>query len=88
MYEAAGKTYFTSRHTDGRTFAQPKQSAKALVSAFPVGRTVSICIDPADTATAVLDTGKPLYAVVIQRVGVIALAVGIAIAVYGMVTAT
>jgi len=50
MYEAAGKTYFTSRHTYGRTFAQPEQSAKALVSAFPVGRTVSICIDPADTA--------------------------------------
>lgn len=56
------------------------QQIKLDAYVVPIGRY--------DTATAVLDTGKPLYALVIQRVGVIALAVGIAIAVYGMVTAT
>ncbi|PKN83214.1 MAG: hypothetical protein CVU47_00335 [Chloroflexi bacterium HGW-Chloroflexi-9] len=86
-YVAEGNTCFTSRHTDGRSFAHPEQSAKALVSAFPVGRSVLISVDPANAAMAVLNTGKPQYAVVIQRIGMVALAAGIGLAAYGMLVA-
>lgn len=81
-YSADGHVYTTTRHTEGMSFSQPEQSARALVAAFPLGRSVEIRIDPADVADGVLITGKPEHMVVIRRIGLAALVAGICLAVY------
>lgn len=81
-YSAGGQRCTTTRHTEGMSFSQPEQSARALVAAFPLGRSVEIRIDPADVADGVLITGKPEHMVVIRRIGLAALVAGICLAVY------
>ena len=83
-YSVGGRQYTTSRHTEGMTFAQPEQSARALVSAFPVGKAVEISIDSSDAEVGVLNTGKPQHMVVIRRVGIAAVLAGIALGAYGI----
>jgi|688.fasta_scaffold15086_13 hypothetical protein len=83
-YSTGGHRYTTSRHTEGRTFSQPEQSARALVSAFPVGKAVEIRIDPLNASGGVLVTGKPVHMVVVHRVGVAALVAGICLGIYGL----
>lgn len=81
-YSAGGHRYITTRHTEGMSFSQPEQSARTLLAAFPVGRSVEIRIDPADLANGLLITGKPEHMVVIRRIGIAALVAGICLAVY------
>lgn len=83
-YSVEGKQYTTSRHTEGMTFAEPEQSARALVSAFPAGKAVEISIDPSNAEAGVLNTGKPQHMVVIRRVGIAAVLVGLTLAAYGV----
>lgn len=83
-YAAGGNVYTTSRHTDGLRFSEPEQSARALVSAFPVGKAVAISVDPSNDALGVLITGRPEHQVVIRRVGVVAVLAGICLGVYGI----
>jgi Protein of unknown function (DUF3592) len=85
QYSAGGKQYTTSRHTEGMSFAQPEQSARALVSAFPVGKAVEVSIDPSNAETGVLNTGKPQQMVVIQRIGFAAVLAGICLGAYGII---
>ncbi len=83
-YSVGGKQFTTSRHTEGMTFAQPEQSARALVAAFPVGKAVEISVDSSDAGAGVLNTGKPQHMVVIRRVGIAAVLAGIALGAYGI----
>jgi hypothetical protein len=83
-YSAGGRPYTTSRHTEGMTFSQPEQSARALVSAFPVGKAIKISVNPSNASVGVLITGKPEHMVVIRRVGIAALVVGISLGLYGV----
>lgn len=83
-YSAGDRRFTTARHTEGMSFSQPAQSARALVVAFPVGRIVEIRIDPTDAADGVLITGRPEHMVVIRRVGLAALVGGICLAVYAL----
>jgi hypothetical protein len=66
-------------------FSQPEQSARTLVAAFPIGRTVEIRVKPEDVADGVLITGKPEHMVVIRRIGLAALVAGICLAVYTLI---
>ena len=81
-YSAGGQRCTTTRHTEGMSFSQPEQSARALVAAFPAGRTVEIRVNPQDVAEGVLVTGKPEHMVVIRRAGLAAFAGGICLAIY------
>lgn len=76
-YSVGGQQCTTTCHTEGMSFSQVEQSARGLVAAFPVGRTVEIRLDPADGAHGVLITGQPEHMLVIRRVGLAALAGGI-----------
>jgi hypothetical protein len=66
------------------TFTQPEKSARALVSAFPVGKTVQISVNPSDVDTGVLITGKPEHMVVIRRAGVAAVVAGVVLLALGL----
>lgn len=81
-YSAGGQRCTTTRHTEGMSLSQPEQSARTLVAAFPVGRTVEIRVNPQDVADGVLITGKPEHMVVIRRIGLTALVAGICLAFY------
>jgi hypothetical protein len=83
-YSSGGKSYTTSTHTEGMTFTQPEKSARALVSAFPVGKTVQISVNPSDVDTGVLITGKPEHMVVIRRAGVAAVVAGVVLLALGL----
>lgn len=83
-YWVGGMQYTTSRHTEGMSFAQPEQSARALIAALPAGQAVEICIDPAHAEAGVLDTGMPQHMVVFRRVGFAAVLAGIALGAYGL----
>lgn len=83
-YTVANTKYTTSRHTEGGTFEQPEQSARALISAFPVGKPVELKLDPSDPQHAILDSGMPQHMVIIQRVGYVAVLAGICLTIYGL----
>lgn len=73
-YSAGGHRYTSARHTEGMSFSQPEQSARTLVAAFPVGKTVEVRVNPEGAADGVLITGKPEHMVVIRSGGLAALA--------------
>lgn len=81
-YSIGGHRFTTTRHTEGMSFSQPEQSARSLVAAFPVGKSVEIRVDPADATDGVLVTSKPEHMVVLRRVGLAALAGGICLAIF------
>jgi len=84
-YTVAGAQYTTSQHTEGRTFEHPEESARALLSAFPVGKSVELRLDPSAPQCAILITGMPQHMVVIRRVGYAAVLAGIGLVLYGLV---
>jgi len=83
-YTVGDTNYTCSRHTEGGTFERPDQSARTLVSTFPVGKPVELKVDPSDPRNALLNTGVPQHMVVIQRVGYVAVLAGICLTIYGL----
>jgi hypothetical protein len=70
-YSVNGIEYRSTVHSEGLPLQHnPEEANRKLIERLPVGSIVDVAVDPANPASAVLDTGFPEYWLAVRRLSI------------------